>query len=25
VPTGRPTRIWRCLGWMVGEGHSCPL
>jgi hypothetical protein len=25
VPTGRPTRIWRCLGWIVGEGHSCPL
>lgn len=22
--TGRP-KIWRCLGWIVGKGHSCPL
>jgi hypothetical protein len=23
--TGRPTQIWRCLGWIVGKGNSCPL
>jgi hypothetical protein len=23
--TGRPTLIWRCLGWIVGKGRSCPL
>lgn len=23
--TVRPTEIWRCLGWIVGKEHSCPL
>ena len=23
--TGRPPQMWRCLGWFVGPGHSCPL
>ena len=23
--TGRPPQMWRCLGWFVGQGHSCPL
>jgi hypothetical protein len=25
APTGRPTQIWRCLGWIVGKGRSCSL
>ena len=23
--TGRSTQMWRCLGWIVGKGNSCPL